>query len=249
MERIFSFALGNMWQWEESKNRDILIKYAKKLPISGVEITFATKKEVYLFKLSENSKSWLRSLDYVTIHAPFKLVAESENEEEIIRQLDIISKIYDNINAKNVIIHPDYLPKAEILKKYNFNISTENVTPDIGITIPGLRKILNKYSKIELCLDVSHAYLWSKYETSKLIKAFMDRITQIHFSGTYRRKPHQFFQKVTKDFLFSIQPIKKLNVPIVIEEDIKVKSLKFVKEEIKCIKEFFKTVREPTVDK
>ena len=239
MARIFSFALGNIWRWTKSKNRNVLIKYAKILDIDGVELTFAKKEELYSFKLSKDNKSWLKGLDYVSIHAPFKLIREAKNEEEIIKQLDIISKLYDEIEAKNVIIHPLDLPEAEILKDYDFSILTENLPKRKNITISNLRKIFNKYPQIGLCLDVSHAYLWSKHETSKLVKAFKNKIMEIHLSGTYRRKDHQSLRKVSKDFLFSIQLIKKLNVPIVIEEDIEKRSLKFVKEEIEYIKSFF----------
>ena len=45
MKRIFSFALGNVWSWTTSKNRDDSIKYAQKLDVSGVEVTFTYKDE------------------------------------------------------------------------------------------------------------------------------------------------------------------------------------------------------------
>ena len=239
MKRIFSFALGNVWSWTTSKNRDDLIKYARKLDVSGVEITFASKEEVYAFKLSESNRAWLRQLDYVTIHAPFHLIRESGNEKEMIKQLNLISEIYNDINAKNVIIHSISLPSPEMLKKYGLNVSTENTELRGHVTIPDLKKILNQYSSIGLCLDVTHAYNWSKYETGNLVKAFKNRISQIHLSGTYRRKYHQSMRNVTKDFLLSIKPIKELNVPIVIEEDIKVKSQKYLKEEVEYIKSIF----------
>lgn len=239
MPRIISFALGNIWRWTESKNRDVLIKYAKDLDVSGVEVTFSSKEELYALKLSKNNEDWLKSLDYVTIHAPFGLVRKADNEQEVIKQLNLIARLYDKINAKNVIIHPQDLPKHDILKNYHFKISTENLPKNKYISISELEKILNKYPKIGLCLDVSHAYKWSKYETGKLVKTFSKKITQIHFSGTYKKKDHQSLRSVTKDFLFSIQPIKQLNVPIVIEEDIKNKSVKFLKEEVEYIKVMF----------
>jgi len=239
MKRIFSFSLGNIWSWTPSKNRNDLIKYARKLDVSGVEVTFAYKEEAYAFKLSENNRSWLRQLDYVTIHAPFRLVRRAKDEEEVIKQLDMISRIYDDINAKDVIIHPIDLPAPEILKRYDFNISTENLPPKCHIAIPDLRKILHKYSKMGLCLDAAHAYLWSKYETGKLIEDFADKISQIHFSGTYRNKDHQSLRNFTKNFLESIQPIKELDVPIVIEEDIKVRSLDNLVEEVEYVKSLF----------
>lgn len=238
MKRICSFSLGNIWRWSKSTNRNVLIDYVKKLDISGVELLFNTKETLYSFVLSETNKQWLRNLDYVSIHAPFDFFEETENE--VLNQIRIISKLYDDIYAKNVIVHPnDYFLRSDPLKGLEVNLSVENLPRKSGVPISDLRKILNKCPQMKFCLDVSHAYTWSKNETDELVKAFKDRISQIHFSGTYRKKDHQSLKNVSKDFLRSIQPIKKLEVPIVIEEDIEVKSLKYVKEEIEYIRNLF----------
>ena len=239
MNHIISFALGSIWRWSDAKNRNSLLFYAKKLNTSGIELTFSTKEELYSFKVSENNKLWLKDLDYVSIHAPFKLMKKSENDEEIIKQLTIITKLYNEFNAKNVIIHPEELPLPEILDEFDVDVSTENLPPKNHISICDLRKIFYTYPNISLCLDVSHAYRWSKYETGNLIEAFKNKISQIHLSGTYKNKEHQSLRNVTKEFIFSIQPIKKLHVPIVIEEDTNIKNLKFIKDEIKYIRNFF----------
>jgi len=239
MKKTISFALGNIWRWSESKNRDDLIPYAKKLNISGVEITFSSKEELYALKISEDNLNWLKSLEYVTIHAPFRLTRKADNDAEIIKQCEFILKLYQQINAKNVIIHPLDLPAPEILAKYPFKVSTENLVRKRNVTIADLQKIFEKYPKMGLCLDVAHAYLWSKDETRKLVNAFGDKITQVHFSGTYRKKDHQSLRIVTKDFLDSIEPVKKLTVPIVIEEDIQIKDESFLKEEVEYIKKMF----------
>ena len=84
-----------------------------------------------------------------------------------------------------------------------------------------------------------HSYTINKNETLKLVEAFKDRITQIHLSGTYRKKHHQSMRIVTKDFLKSIEPIFDLDVPIIIEEDIKIKDIGEVKKEISMIKKLF----------
>jgi endonuclease IV len=240
MKRVISFALGNIWRWGESKNRADLIQYAKNLGVDGVEITFSSKEELYNFKLSEEDLNWLKSLKYVTIHAPFKLKRKSKDKQEIIKQCDIILKLYQQVNAKDVIIHPLDLPSPEILAKYPFKVSTENLVKKRNVTITKLEKIFQEYPNIGLCLDVAHAYLWSKDETQKLIDAFSERITQFHLSGTYRKKDHQSLRIVTKKFLSSIEPIKKLNVPIVIEEEIFAKDLNYLKEEVEYIKQMFK---------
>lgn len=241
MKKIISFASGTIWRW--TKNSDALINYAKKLDISGFEITFASKEDLYSFSLSGENRSWLKNLDYVSIHAPFHLVSESENEKEITRQLDIISRLYDEINAKNVVIHPDDLPAPQITKKYKFKISTENLPPQNNITVSDLRNIFEKYPEIGLCLDVSHAYLWSQYETGNLVRSFKNKICQIHLSGTYKKKDHQSLRNVTKDFLLSIKPLKELDVPIIIEEDIHEKDLIFVKDELEFVQKYFDRFR------
>ena len=239
MKRVFSFALGNIWRWNTSTNRNALIDYVRKLDISGVELTFATKEELFSFNLSRNNKHWLKGLDYVTIHAPFRLIKGSKDQKEVIKQFNDISRLYDDINGKNVIIHPKDLLNSDIPKNFECDISTENLPPRSGVSLLDLSKVLHKYPKMRLCLDVSHAYSWSRVETGKLTKAFKDKISQIHFSGTYRKRDHQSLRNVTKNFLLSIQPIKGLEIPIVIEEDIQTRSLGYVKEEIEYIKHLF----------
>ncbi len=180
----------------------------------------------------------VKETEYVTIHSPFHLKRDAKNEDEVIKQLDAISKFYDDINAQNVIIHPKDLPSQAILDRYNFLVSTENIRPKSKFTAKHLKKVLDKYPNIKLCLDVSHAFVWSRHETEELVNNFKDKISQIHFSSTYRTRDHQSLKKTTDNFLLSIEPIKKLSCPIVIEEDFRVRSLKIVKEEIKYIKEY-----------
>jgi endonuclease IV len=240
MQRTFSFALGNIWRWNESKNRNALIDYIKDLDVSGVELTFATKEDLYSFKLSKKNKAWLNTLDYVSIHAPFWLFMDAENDEEVLNQLNTITKIYNQINAKNVIIHPEpELLQTNILEKFKIKFSIENLPRKNNVPFSFLKAILRKYPQIDLCLDVSHAYSWSKYETGKLIHFFQKRISQIHFSGSYRKKQHVSLRNVSENFLFSIQPIKHLDVPIVVEEDLKIKSLRYLRQELEYIKSLY----------
>jgi len=240
MPRIISFALGTIWRWEKSKNRDVFIKYAKKLNIDGVELTFSSLEELFAFKLSLENEKFLKGLEYVTIHAPFDFIGDNTAEKEQIKQLEVISKIYKQVGAKNVIMHPNSLPKKKILNKFDFKVSTENLRKKTNITIPCLKKIFQEYPKVGLCLDASHAYSWSKEETEKLIKNFGNRITQFHFSGAYRGKDHQSLRAVGKDFFSSIELLFKSKTPIVIEEDIQIKNEKFLKDEVEFIRKMFK---------
>jgi len=242
MKRTIGFALGSIWRWMKGSNRAQLIDYLKELNIDGVEITLGTKEELYSFRLTPSQVSWLKKLDYVSIHAPFRLVRRADTPEEVIKQLNIISRLYKQVNAKNVIIHPNDLPSPKVLASYDMNFSTENLPKKRKVTIAKLASTLKKYPHMGLCLDVAHAYLWSRSETEKLVKRFSKRITEVHFSGTYRKKDHLSLQKVTKQFIKSIQPIKSLNVPIIIEEDIVMsddllnKNMAVVKNEVQYIR-------------
>ena len=232
--------MGNIWRWGSSGNRNSLIDYVRGLDVTGVELTLATKKDLYSLKLSNENTLWLKKLDYVTIHAPVDLFEASENEKELSDQLDTLKKIYHQIDAKRVIIHPEMeLIQSDILKEYPIQFSIENLPRKYNLSLSFLKNILDKYPNMEMCLDISHAYSWSKYETCKLVRAFKEKISQIHFSGSYRRKQHVSLRKVSKNFLFSIQPLNYLDVPIVIEEDLEIKSLQYVREELDYIKRLF----------
>lgn len=239
MKRIISFATGNLWSWSKALNRGALLAYIQKLKIDGAEITFSSKEELFAFRLSAKQEQWIRNLEYVTIHAPFELIRGAGSEQEVMKQLEVIAKLYTELNAQNVIIHPHDLPDPKVLNRFGFKVSTENLTPQSKITIVKLKSILQAYPQIGLCLDVSHAYLWSKEETAKLVQLFKKRITQIHFSGTYRKRDHQSLQVVSKNFLSSIEPIFALNVPIVIEEDMTSQDQKFLLDEVRWIRNMF----------
>lgn len=238
MARIIAFAFGNIWKWEKSINRAGLLDYIMKLDVDGVELTLATKKEVLAFKASKKQLAWLRKLKYVSIHAPFGLARESD-EKELKILLDRIHEIYHLTNARTVVIHPNDLPPPEVLKGYEMHISIENLKPKRKFPVEKMEKIIKEY-EASLCLDVTHAYFWSKYETARYVKRFKGNISEIHLSGNYKKKDHLSLRQVTPMFMKSIEPIKNIDAPIIIEEGFDNKSLKFAKEEVALVRKLFR---------
>ncbi len=232
---MICLALGSIWRWTDDWDR--LMDYIRGLDIDGVEITLATKEELYSFRISEENISWLRGLGYVSIHAPFRLVRDADGGSEVVRQLDCIDELCHRTGARNVIIHPDNLPEPSLLRRYTFSVSTENLPPRTGIDLIRLRRILKRYAGLGLCVDVSHAYLWSKDETQRLVSSFKERVSQVHVSGTYRKRDHQSLKMVTEEFLLSVEPVAGLGVPLVLEGDIRVRSIKVLRSEIKTLRE------------
>jgi endonuclease IV len=241
MQRIFSFGTGNFYQKIEYTVEydrgyyDKLLGWCRKLDLDGVEIFFSQNESVRRFSISEDNLAWIKRQKYVTIHAPPALSTEESNAMELLEKL---SSIYRRFGAKQLIIHPVCLPKRKILDRFDLKISTENLGKKRNVTISSMKKILDGYD-IGLCLDVAHAYFWSKHETRKLINAFGKRITQVHFSGVSRRKPHVSLRKVSDDYIFSLKPLKELQVPVVIEQNMGKGGIPFAKSEISNIKRFF----------
>jgi len=238
---IIAFSLGNIHDWDKSKNKQIEI--TKQLDIQGIELNLGLGKDVKAFKPTKENKEYLKSLDYISIHCPPIKIDKKDpiqlnSKQELLNTLKWISELYHDIEAQNLIIHPSWLPEKEILNKYDMRISIENVVPKMNYPFEEMKKIIEHYNK-ELCLDVAHAYLWNKDETKKYVDEFKDIISQIHFSGDNNNKEQVQLKEVTNNFIESLKPIKKLNVPIVMEEYFEKKDINEIKEEIKKIKELW----------
>lgn len=235
MKRIFCFATGNLWKWAKTDNRGPLLNYIRKLDIEGVEITFAEINELNAFRVSKTNMEWLKTLDYVTIHAPFRRPKGMSDTDYIAP----VYRLYKKLGAQHIIIHPQDLPEYSVLRKYRMNVSTENMRPYKHISHSDLERILRTYRGMGLCIDVAHAYVHSKDETKKLVERFRDKITQVHLSGTYGKQDHRSLRIVTKRFMESIEPIRQLDVPIVIEESMKKKTIQYIKDEIAYCRSLF----------
>ncbi len=225
--------------WSETGNIAELLEYVKALGVQGVEITLARKEDVMRFELNDSQMDILKSLPYKSIHAPFRMVSHSFDDEELRMQLDKIGHVYDKIGAKTVVVHPNELPSSDILDDYNFHISLENLSDISEVSLMDMKRLLEKHSKMKLCLDVTHSFTWSKHETIKYIDEFKGNISQIHLSGGKNGVTHLPLRECDDEFISSIMPIKKLDVPFVVEEDLNHCNLEFIREEIGYIRKIF----------
>ena len=239
--RLFTFGTGNFYQrfltkmeYEEGYY-DQVIRLCQKLETDGIELFFAYNESVKRFSISSESEEWIRKQKRITIHAPPSL---PEDEAELQEVLATIDKIYRRLGAEQLIIHPVSFPDRRILDRFGFRVSTENLGRKRNISISMLRKIAEK-SGAGLCLDIAHAYLWSKNETRKIIRAFDGKITQVHFSAVSDSLPHVSLSSADADFLYSIEPVRQLKVPVVIEQNMGTMSTSFANKEIRSIKNFF----------
>ncbi|MFH0928813.1 MAG: hypothetical protein V1818_00475 [Candidatus Aenigmatarchaeota archaeon] len=238
--KLISFSLGTLHKWMDCVNRASLLKFVKKLDIQGLEITLATWEQVYNLSFSKADLKYIKGLEYVSIHTPFKITRRSTDRNEIKNLLTRIEKIYNETNSKAVVIHPADIPEPRILEKYSFKIITETV-PQSHKEYRNLKlkSVFKKYPKVGLCLDVAHSYRNSKTETEYVVKNFKKIIKQIHLSGVYRNRDHISLNSATEDFMKSIEPIKSLDVPIIIEEGFEKGSIESIRREIKLVRKLF----------
>ncbi len=230
MQNILCLSVYKNRNWPET-NIAAMLDIAKNLDISGIELVFGTSKELFSFSLSGQDINWIKKLKYVSIHAPFEPI--KLGSEVMLQQLKWLSYISARVNAQNIVIHPPNLPRPELLSKYGLNVCTENTKKT---TVSELKKIFKNYPQLKLCLDVSHSYLRSETETSDLVRHFREKIVQIHLSCAHNGKDHLPLRGASDKFLKSIQIIKTLNVPIIIEENVVSADINNLRAEIKLAK-------------
>lgn len=213
--RPLSFSTGPMWPVIFDHNKRLEFLRSLDLRLDGVEICLPYSDQVLEFTPTPANVEWMRSLTTVSIHAPFRMETDS-----LLEQMDKICGLYREIKAFNVIIHPNTLPEPGILAKHpDVRFSTENLPPNGNISRQGLGKILQRYTNLGLCLDVTHAFHWSADETGNLTHEFRDRLTQIHLSGGKKTLEHLPIQEASLRYMDSIRCLFNLDIPIVMEFD------------------------------
>ncbi|MFC1723021.1 hypothetical protein ACFL0V_02700 [Nanoarchaeota archaeon] len=225
MKKTICFSTGNLRLWANTVSKRL--DFMQKLDIDGVELSL-DMRSVKTFSISRSKLSWLRGLDHISIHAPNGIGQLSLIEQK--KFFSDLHSIYDNLEASNIIIHPT---EFELPLPRHMHFCIENLVFRMHYDIPRLKRILKHHPTTGLCLDASHAYLWSSDRCSELIKSFKKKIRQIHLSGTYRRKTHVSLQKTTGNFRISLTPLKGLDCPVVIESFFPKKDIKQVKDEIR----------------
>lgn len=231
-------ALGCFWRFFQNKNRTNAIDWVKPFKLNGIELTLGGKNDLELFKPTSKQLDYLSGLEYVSVHAPFSFTKYYPKPEETEQALLQLKEIYESSHAKAVVFHPPYIPSSRVLKKYGFNVLIENQLQKKHISHLTLANAMHEYNA-GFCLDTAHAYSYEASETQLLYNRFKKNLKQIHFSARYRNRDHQPLTKASPAFLKSIQPLKQVTCPIIIEEDYATKNTKLIQKEIMFAKAFF----------
>ena len=231
--RALCFATGNLRQLIGKTD---IFKIISSLDVDGIELTLG--KDFNERKLQESDESVFKNYKHNSIHSPFRFSLKYCSIEEMFQGLEILKDYSKRINSTHIIAHPVQIFPEDFDKNSSLNFLTENLNPKKGKDRPrlGYEVALKNNPGLGLCLDVSHAYDWSINETDYVVSNWKHRIKQVHFSNNRYHKDHLVFEKVSRSFLKSIEPLRELNVPIVIEEDMPYSKVNDIKDELKRVK-------------
>jgi hypothetical protein len=231
--RGLCFATGNLWRLIGKKD---IFQIISSLDVDGIELSLG--KDFNERVLTESNQVIFKNYSLNSIHSPFRFTLKYVSENEIFDGLSILQDYSKRINSKHIVIHPTQVLPKDFFQKSSLSFLTENLNPQKGIDRPrlGYEVALNENTSMGLCLDVSHAYDYGVNETEYIVKKWKHKIKQVHFSNNRYHNDHFNFKKVGKSFLKSIEPLRELNVPIVLEEDMKFTTVKEIKDELKRVK-------------
>ena len=212
--------------------------------IDGVELLFATPKELIEFELDAKSKNFLKSKQFVTIHMPFDEVEYKNDKttEELIEKTENLSK---EIKINYILFHPNKVTNFDSLKS-TIPIVIENMNKKLEetgyTTVKEMKRLFDKYPDFGFVLDTSHTLGNNINPIDFLI--LKNKLKGIHSSGQWIKKgnlkEHGFLIEGEKEQLEKLKPVLELNVPKVIECDFYPKKVPLIEQEIQLIKQLEK---------
>lgn len=229
--RCLCFATGNLYRLLGKQDVMDLIS---RLDIDGAEYTYG--RFINERPIMKKDISFFRSLKYASMHSPFTLSLKKIPAEEVQRQFSTVVSDAKKIGAKNIVFHPGQVLPGKFFLGKDFTFLTENLHEKPLSDKNAFEEVLIAHQGAMLCLDAMHAYTWSKDECAEIVGKWRKRIAQVHLSNCYCKKRHLSFEKVSRAFIKSIEPLMDLNVPIIIEEDMRYTKLSEIRAEVKRVK-------------
>lgn len=237
------FSTGAIHTWDSSINRQIEI--LRSIRMDAIEINFAKISDLDE-ELTDENIAYVRSLDYVSIHAPFfdenRKELYYDNNSAIKKALFKLEKLSQKLNAHAVVFHPDLIKNYSILE--NLIICIENMPVKRDIDIDSFSDIIKKHPN-KIVLDTAHALSFNDDTISEMILRFKDKISHVHFSdrgfSEYKQKISSHQQLLFCDDLDKFKAIKELSCPIIIEVSIqdKVHDIDNLRKEYEVVNRFF----------
>lgn len=194
MENLVSISTGLVYKFITDRNE--MIRKLRQFSPDGIELSFAAPEYLFNFSVTADNRAYLRSLPYVTIHAPWKTVVYGPrgNGRSVVAAIE---KLYLEINAKNVTVHASEVQDFEIFHLPRCQWSVENDDWRKGANrLEQIEVILRRYPWLKFTFDFAHALTISEDEPKAYLEKLRPRMSQIHLSYFDRKlKDHHFLSR------------------------------------------------------
>ncbi len=221
-----------------TKGMNQVIKMCSKLNIDGIELLFGNGADLLKFKPSKSSIKIFKNLKFNTIHAPFSYKDSKLYFMDCRLTKRILKKMYELYNligAKSINIHPQQIKNFKVFDK-NYNYTIENMEMRHNFKIKDYRKILKNNEKFKFVLDTTHAN--EAGELKKLIINFKKDISYFHLSANYYNHLHLPFHILKNEHLKPFEIVKKLDVPVILENQTGTRTIKEYKAEVEFVRKW-----------
>jgi hypothetical protein len=156
----------------------------------------------------------LGTFSYVSLHAPSRF--ERSLEQSMAECLANVAVL-----GYPIVMHPDVMFTPEIWRGFGSALCIENMDKrkPVGRNVRELAEIFRMFPDATWCFDIGHARQVdpSMTEASALLRAFGDRLTQVHISEVNTASRHD---PVSKNAVMAFQTVAARiaeRIPIVLE--------------------------------
>jgi hypothetical protein len=156
----------------------------------------------------------LSQYEYVSVHAPSRF---DEDEEQ--KAVDLLKEFIPH--RWPIILHPDAIHRIELWSQFGSLLCLENMDKrkPIGRTVAELQPFFERLPEACFCFDIAHARQMdsSMTEAYMLLKAFGDRLRQIHISEVNTSSKHD---RISRGAIRTFKEVSHLipsTVPVILE--------------------------------
>lgn len=159
----------------------------------------------------------LEGFEYVSVHAPTNF--KDLQEREVIKLLEAAAS-----RRLPVVVHPDAIRCFDLWKPLGTLLLVENMDKrkPIGRSASELRIIFDNLPEAGFCFDVAHARQVdpSMIESAQILRAFRDRLREVHASGVTTRSTHGLISAAASSAYTGVAHLVPENIPVILESPV-----------------------------
>jgi hypothetical protein len=160
----------------------------------------------------------LQGYTYISVHAPSKF--EKEQEKAIVDLLGTVAS-----RGWRIVLHPDAIRDVVLWKSFGPLLLIENMDKRniCGRTERELSEIFARLPEAGLCFDIGHCRQVdpTMNEAYLILRAFGDRLRQLHVSEVNSRSTHDPLSSAAIDAFRAVSSLIPENIPLILESPVR----------------------------